>query len=218
MEIVVQGKGIEFFEPNEIILNFEFIKKGNSYEEVLRIGVAQVEDFVQSFLLKNGFQKEDLKTSHFMINEEKKYDNITQQYVSIGFSYTQRATLKFDYDKEKLASLMVFLSKLEDAPVCHVNFGLKDEKECRRQIVAKAYKDAEEQALAIAQAAGKTLERCMKVDFKPFTTDYYSECSLDGRIGKGAVFFEESEDLIMDTFTPADIEVIETLYCLWVAQ
>lgn len=216
MEIVVQGTGIDFFKPDEVIFHFEFIKKGETYESVLQKGVSQVENFVNTFLMTNGFQKEDLKTRNFIIQEEKKYDNITQQYHSIGFSYNQRATLKFDYNKEHLANLMVYLSKMEDAPTCQVNFGLKDEKECRRKMVAKAYKDAEEQALAIAQAAGLALEKCVKVDFRPFTTNYYSEANLDGRMMKCASV--GTAQSIVDTFHPSDIEIVETLYCLWITK
>lgn len=35
MEIVVQGKGVECFTPNEVILNISFNTKGQSYEEAL---------------------------------------------------------------------------------------------------------------------------------------------------------------------------------------
>ena len=38
MEIIVQGKGTEFFTPNEVILNIGFHTKGQSYEEVLSEG------------------------------------------------------------------------------------------------------------------------------------------------------------------------------------
>lgn len=59
---------------------------------------------------------------------------------------------------------------MNDVPQCHVAFGVKDEKECRRQILTKAYKDAELQAQAIAEASGRILKQCAKVDVKPFTT------------------------------------------------
>lgn len=40
---------------------------------------------------------------------------------------------------------MVAISKLDNAPMCRVNFGVRDEKDCRKKILSKAYKDAEEQ-------------------------------------------------------------------------
>jgi len=218
MEIIVQGKGKEFFTPNEVTLNFTFTIKGQTYEEVLREGVKNVQYFVDELLLQNNFEKENLKTRNFVIKEETRYDNLTHQNIFEGFSFNQYATLKFDYDKEKLATMMVSISKLDNAPMCQVDFGVKDEKDCRKKILAKAYKDAEEQALAIAEAAGKCLKQCAKVDFKPFTSDYHSRA----RYGSDIMYAEKAvagvAQTIANTFTPEDIVLTETLYCLWNAE
>lgn len=61
----------------------------------------------------------------------------------------------YDYldNKERMAKIMADLSKLDNAPTCQINFGVKDAKECKRKILSKAYKEAELQAQAIAEAA-----------------------------------------------------------------
>ena len=56
MEIIVQGKGIEYFTPNEVILNINFTTKGYTYEEVLREGTKNVQLFVEELLIKNNFR------------------------------------------------------------------------------------------------------------------------------------------------------------------
>lgn len=218
MEIIVEGKGIEYFTPDEIIISINFYKKGNSYEEVLNSGVMSVQNFVNNILLTNNFVKDDMKTRNFVVREEQKYDNMTRQYSSDGFSFSQLASIKFDYDKAKLANIMEQLSKMDNAPQCHVAFGVKDEKECRRKILAKAYKDAELQAQAIAEASGKTLRQCAKVDFKPFTTTYVSQTNFDGEMMYAKAERAGAATTIMNTFTPEDIELSETLYCLWIAE
>ena len=76
-EIIVQGKGVEYFTPNEIILSMNFYKKGNSYEEVLSPDVMIVQNFMNNILLSNGFNKADMKTRNFVVREEQKYDNMT---------------------------------------------------------------------------------------------------------------------------------------------
>ena len=43
MEIIVQGKGKEYFTPNEIILNLGFYTKKKTYEETLSEGVKNVQ-------------------------------------------------------------------------------------------------------------------------------------------------------------------------------
>lgn len=218
MEIVVQGKGIEFIKPDQVVLNINFYKKGNTYEEALEKGVANVQNFVNELLLTNGFQVEDLKTRSFRITEEYRYNSETREQIFDGFKFNQSATLKFDYNKEMLANMMVAISKLTDAPNININFGVKNEKECRRKVLAKAYDEAKNQAEAIAEAAGKTLTKCVKVDFKPFTTSYLSE----GDYGRDFMCAEKAAygaaRNIVNTFTPEDITITETLYCLWISE
>lgn len=218
MEIIVQGKGTEFFTPNEVILNIGFNTKGQSYEEVLSEGVKNVQKFVNELLLQNGFTTEDMKTRNFVVREDQKYDKVTGTYLFDGFSFNQNATLKFDYNKERMAKIMEDLSKLDNAPTCQINFGVKDAKECKRKILSKAYKEAELQAQAIAEAAGKSLKQCVKVDFKPFTTDYVSQTTFDSDMMYAKNARLGAAPAIINTFTPEDIELSETLYCLWLAE
>lgn len=218
MEIIVQGKGTEIFTPNEVILNIGFNTKGQSYEEVLSEGVKNVQKFVNELLLQNGFTTEDMKTRNFVVREDQKYDEVTRTYLFDGFSFNQNATLKFDYNKERMAKIMEDLSKLDNAPTCQINFGVKDAKECKRKILSKAYKEAELQAQAIAEAAGKSLKQCVKVDFKPFTTDYVSQTTFDSDMMYAKNARLGAAPAIINTFTPEDIELSETLYCLWLAE
>lgn len=218
MEIIVQGKGTEFFTPNEVILNIGFYTKGQSYEEVLSEGVKNVQKFVNELLLQNGFTIDNMKTRNFVVREDQKYDEATRTYLFDGFSFNQNATLKFDYNKERMAKIMENLSKLDNAPTCQINFGVKDAKECKRKILSKAYKEAELQAQAIAEAAGKSLKQCVKVDFKPFTTDYVSQTTFDSDMMYAKSARLGAAPAIINTFTPEDIELSETLYCLWIAE
>lgn len=217
MEIIVKGKGIEFFTPNEVSISINFNVKEQSYEDVLSNGIKNVQNFINNILLKNGFNIEDMKTRAFAVREENKYDEKTRTYHFDGFVFNQSATLKFDYDKQKLAKIMDDLSKLNNAPYCQIKFNVKDEKECRRKILANAYNDAEMQAQAIAAAAGKTLKQCVKVDFKPFTTDYVSQTSFNSDMAYKSVRTGTAQ-AIANTLIPEDIELSEQLYCLWLAE
>lgn len=218
MEIVVQGKGVEYFTPDEVILNISFNTKDQSYEEALSNGVKNVEKFVNELLLQNGFTADDMKTRNFVVKEDKKYNEMTRTYIFDGFSFNQNATLKFDYNKERMAKIIEAFSKLENAPSCQINFGVKDAKECKGKIIAKAYKEAELQAQAIASAAGKSLKQCVKVDFKPFTTEYFSQSNLDTNMMYANDTRLGAVPAIINTFTPEDIELSETLYCLWITE
>lgn len=218
MEIIVQGKGVKYVSPDEVVITMSFTTKGYSYEDVLNSGTKNVKSFVDNILIPNGFSKEDMKTRNFVIKSETKFNNITQNYDSDGYSFNQYTMVKYDYDIEKMAKMMEEISKMENPPKCQVNFGVKDEKACKRSILAVAYKDAEEQAKAIAEAAGKTLKQCVKVDFKPFTTEYISQTEFASDVMYEKAMKVGAAPMILKTFTPEDIELSETLYCLWIAE
>ena len=218
MEIIVEGKGTEYFAPDQVNFVINFYLKGQNYEETLSEGVKSVQNFIDSILLLNNFNKEDLKTRNFVIREETKYNELTKNYIPSGYSFNQLAILKFDYDKEKMANMMEQISKLNNAPKCQIVFGVKNEKDCRRKILSKAYNDAYLQAQAIAEAAGKTLKQCVKVDFKPFTTEYVSKTSFGEDVMYAKAERFGAAQTIVNTFTPEDIELTETLYCLWLAE
>ena len=217
MEIVVEGRGEDFFTPNLVVLTINFNGKGVSYQDALEKGLSGVSTFIQEVLSTNGFTKEDMKTRSFVVKENKRYNDATRIYEFDGYSFTQNAILMFDYDKEKLAKIIDVTSRLEHAPLINVNFSVKDEKECRKSILSKAYKDAEEQASAIALAAGKTLVGCKKVDFKPFNDNYVSKFSMEADMCYAKAGFNAAQEIV-NSFTPEDVLLEEKLYCLWIAE
>lgn len=219
MEIIVEGVGTKKITPDEVILNLTFNYKNDNYNQVLKEGTEIVANFISDVLEPNKFTKEDLKTSSFVIRENTKYNEITKRYELDGYLFEQRSKLIFDYDKEKKALIMEAISKFYESPKCIINFDLKNKKECRKNVLSLAYKDALEQANAIAEAAETRLVGCMKVDFKPFTTTYVSNSNLDndGMLYRKAAYKEAASNII-NTFNPEDIIITEKLYCLWIAE
>lgn len=69
MNIFVKGEGVEYYTPNQIILNIDFVKKGPKYEEVLNEGIESVKTFIEQILIPNSIDKEELKTRSFTIEE-----------------------------------------------------------------------------------------------------------------------------------------------------
>lgn len=217
MEIIVEGLGEKLFTPNKVILSLTFNERSNNYNDVLEKGANLVSNFINTILLKLDFNKEDLKTRNYIIREEKKYDDITREYLPNGFSFKQNATLEFDYDKNILANFIEELSMFSQSVSCNIDFGIKELHACKRNILALAYDDAKLKAEAIALAAGLKLVKCAKVDFKPLTTCYVSRSSFGPELALG----ECSNNIaskITNTFNPEDILVSENLYCLWIAE
>lgn len=215
MEIIVQGTGTKYFKSNEVVLNLTFTNKAKTYDVALSDGIRNINYFVEEILLKNGFSKNDLKTRSFVINEEKKYDEKTREYIDVGYSFNQVAILKFDYNMELLSKLILAMSKMTIAPTYYIKFGVKNEEECKEEVLTKAYQNAYNQALTIATAASKTLRCCQKVDFQPISNNYYSSAEFSSNFMRTKAV---NSDMIINSFTPEDIEISETLYCLWIAD
>ena len=225
MDIMVEGTGIRYYRPDQAEISLNFYTKTGSYESALEEGTRDVQVFIEKVLEQMQFSKEDLKTRNFRVYEEKRFDYEKKIEIKYGFAYTQGATLKFDYDINVVAEFMDRVSKLENPPKYTIAFNVRNEQQSKNEAMAEAYNKAKEKAEAIAKSAGKTLKECIKVDFRPFEERVYSRSTL----GSGVFEAETSDfnmkarkmstqDTITNIFTPEDIEISETLYCLWIAE
>lgn len=222
MDIMVCGKAENFYVPNEVTINLDFNTVSKTYDEALKEGTSNVELFICEVLEKMNFKKEDLKTRSFRISEEIKYDYEAKKNIKLGFVYRQNATIKFDYSMEKISEFMERVSKLEKYPNYILYFNLKNEETCKAEVTKMAYEKAKQKAENIAMAAGKILKDCIKTDFKPFEESVSSVSMLEGSqfMRKSNILSEEMsvQDTIKNIFTPEDVCVSETLYCLWRAE
>ena len=217
MEIHVEGEALEYVSPDQVILNIEFKKKGESYNAVLNEGIESVKTFIEQILIPNSIDKEELKTRSFTIEEDKKYNNKLKKYEKVGFLFNQEAVLRFDYDKILLAAIMISLSNLKNPPLCYVEFGLKDKKEVQKNILSKAYEDAKIKAEAIAVASKKKLKDCIKTEFlKKSNSEFISNFAIEEGIITSSL--EVQTKNIVNTLIPEDIKLSEKLYCLWITE
>ena len=176
------------------------------------------------------FNKEIMKTRSFRVYEEKQYDYDRKKYIKLGYAYTQQANIKFNYSINIIAKFMDMVSKLKNPPKYHLLFNVKDIKGCKDEVLAEAYNKAKEKAETIAKAAGKELKECVKTNFIPFEESVVSRSSLNSQDmymekeqSFGASNFDMAkktgvQDTIQTIFTPEDIEITETLYCLWITN
>ena len=230
MDIIVEGVGKKFYTPDEVEINLDFYTRADSYESALESGTKNVEIFINDVLEKMNFNKEIMKTRSFRVYEEKQYDYDKKIYIKLGYAYTQQANIKFDYSMNTIAEFMDMVSKLENPPKYHLVFNVKDIKKCKDEVLAEAYNKAKDKAETIAKAAGKELKECVKTDFRPFEERVVSRSSLNSQdmymekemSMDGAKFGMAKRTGVQETiqtiFTPEDIEITETLYCLWVTN
>ena len=227
MDIIVEGIGKKFYSPDEVEINLDFYTRDDSYERALENGTKNVESFINDVLERMNFNKEIMKTRSFRVYEEKQYDYDRKKYIKLGYAYTQQANIKINYSMEIIAEFMDIVSKLKNPPKYHLSFNVKDIKGCKDEVLAEAYNKAKKKAETIARAAGKELKECVKTNFIPFEESVVSRSSLNSQnmymekeMSIGASTFEMAKntgakDTIQTIFTPEDVEITETLYCLW---
>ena len=230
MDIIVEGIGKKFYSPDEVEINLDFYTRDDSYERALENGTKNVESFINDVLERMNFNKEIMKTRSFRVYEEKQYDYDRKKYIKLGYAYTQQANIKINYSMEIIAEFMDIVSKLKNPPKYHLAFNVKDIKACKDEVLVEAYNKAKEKAETIAKAAGKELKECVKTDFIPFEERVISRSSLNSQdmymekeMSVGAKNFGIAKNIgtqetIQTIFTPEDVEITETLYCLWITN
>ena len=228
MDIIVEGVGKKYYKPDEVVINLNFYTKSDSYDGALEQGTKNVELFITNILEQMKISKDTLKTRSFRVYEETKYDYEKKVQIKLGFAYTQGATLKFDYSMDTISEFMDRVSKLQNAPEYYLEFRIKDIKQSKKEALSEAYNNAKEKAEAIANSANKQLKECIKVDFRPFEERVISNSkmnSLDIMFGSEETIdsvpekaMRTNKDVIQNIFTPEDVEILETLYCLWIAE
>lgn len=227
MDIMVQGEGKKFYKPDEVLLSINFFVNDKTYEKVLEKGTKSVEIFIEKILKKLNINKENLKTRNFRISQNTHFDYQTKKQIDCGYDYNQSATLKMDYNMEKIAEFIEEVSALDNPPKYNMTFSIKNQETAKKEVMSEAYNKAKEKAEIIAISAGKTLKDCIKVDFRPFQEAVYSNSRLsdvdlfesEKSIGTASMKQRQATaDVIQNTFTPEDVEIRETLYCLWIAE
>ena len=211
-------------------MKLDFYTRADSYESALENGAKNVQSFINDVLERMNFNKEIMKTRSFRVYEEKQYDYDRKKYIKLGYAYTQQANIKFNYSMNIIAEFMDMVSKLKNLPKYHLLFNVKDIKGCKDEVLGEAYNKAKEKAETIAKAAGKELKECVKTDFIPFEESVVSRSSLNSQDmymekeqSFGAPNFDMAkstgvQDTIQTIFTPEDVEITETLYCLWITN
>ena len=229
MEITTEGTAEDFFAPEQISINLTFSVKEKEYGNVLREGTKSVVSFMDEVLINIGLKNEDVKTRNFKVVERtkqvrKKEKNIYGQYdfeyIPDGFEFVQSATIKFDYDVAKMSSFIEAVSKLNMPPIYSITFEVKNPDEYKSKVLAVAFRKAETKAKAIALTAGFKGVECLKTSFMPLEEKIVSNSRFASQ--EIPMFCQADCDNISGnisrTFTPEDIHISETLYCLFAAK
>lgn len=229
MQIFVNGQGEKDFAPDQIKASVNFNFHAMTYDEALKGGVEKVKNYIESISEVTDFKPEDFKTRAYFIREEFHINSLEpqteadleknlQKRVSDGFFFSQFAYLEFDYDKMRLAKLLAISSKISNAPMLHIDFGLKDVASKQRELIASAYEDAKKKAEALAVAANKNLRDCVRVEIDSVRNGVMGDMGLAKSVRFGSAPMQGLEQEIKnidETFKPDDITISKEISCVW---
>lgn len=235
MRIHAKGHASRDFAPDQVIARVNFTMLRPTYQQALEEGAQMIANYIAAISERTDFTAEDFKTSsynvrehfHFTSNESKDLSQIGRpdRRISDGFEFTQSATLTFDYDRERLAKLLLCTASAPDAPRFNIDFALKDIDACRRELLPAAFEIARAKAEKIAQTAGLNNVICEEVfldDFHQTATvgdvQYAKAARLD-RLGAPSVpTFEDRLQTINENFHPEPITVTKHIDSVWMAS
>lgn len=231
MQIFMNGEASRDYAPDEVLLSVTFENRADTYDEALRGGVEKVSNYIAKIKEVVGLTNDVFKTRAYNVAERKHVNEIKaeteadldknlRRVVSEGFFFRQYVELKIDYDRDRLAKIMVATSMIENAPQIRVIFGLKHTPERRRELIGDAYNDAKSKAEALAYAAGKHLRDCVRVDLDKVINEHqfdYANCRTMSKTSRAIDIqnYNETIKKIDESFRPDDITVSKTISCVW---
>lgn len=231
MQIFMNGEASRDYAPDEVLLSATFEYRADTYDEALRGGVEKVSSYIAKIKEVGDLTSDVFKTRAYSVTERKHVNEIKaeteadldknlRKVVSEGFFFKQYVELTTDYDRDRLAKIMIATSMIEDAPQIQMSFGIKHTPERRRELIGDAYNDAKSKAEALAHAAGKHLRDCVRVDLDKVINSTEFEGAKYKRMGTSTramnmESFNETIKKIDESFRPDDITVSKTISCVW---
>lgn len=215
MEIIVDGVAKKIVIPNEVIVNIYFKATDNDRETVINKGQNLVANFVEDVLVKLNYDKNELKTRNFSINEEKKYNEQTKKYEIDGYVFSQNAIFKMDYNNEIIEKFILQTSKLEQTIEMNFQFGLKNKEIFEKELIQEAYEDAIKKASMLAVIAKKEIKDNISTELiNKLNSNYISNSIYE----RNALQMVSHNNQYINSLYPEDIELYVSVSTKWIAE
>lgn len=126
---------------------------------------------------KNGFKKEDVKTSSFVIEPRSKYDDHKKIRLFDGYEAEEHLTLTIENDSTRINKLLKSLACDTAQDTCRsaekgwkdtdfrLSFICSNPESYESALIESAVKNAKEKAALIARSSGVTLKKIINIDY-----------------------------------------------------
>jgi uncharacterized protein len=112
-----------------------------------------------------GVERTRLKTTDFDVEDQRRYDSDTREYVFVGYEASHGLRLELLLEKELLNNVLGRVAHSASEASVEISFDVSDRKGLRRRAMRAAVEHAQESARALAEASGATLGEIVSVDY-----------------------------------------------------
>jgi len=171
----VQGEGEVATVADVATISFSVTTEGGNDVGPLQAKNTEAMNAIIAFLRGQGVANEDVKTATYSINPRMQYfdcssrllqDNIVRPCPPsevVGYTISQTVAVKIR-DFESIGTILAGVAERGATGVSNLHFTVDDPTEVESEARAKAIKQAEIKARAIAKAAGFRLGRILSID------------------------------------------------------
>ena len=160
--IKVTGKGKLSVKPDMIRLDIYAEVHFKDYDTAV-LQAEKETDILREIVRKAGLDPKELKTVHFGIDTEFRYDSRKRKL--LGYKYRHNMYITFPNKNEILGKVLFGLAKCPVKVEFSIVHTLKDVEAIKNQLIGKAVTDSKEKAKVLAEAAGVKLGNIIKIDY-----------------------------------------------------
>ncbi len=162
--LTVRGRGVASADPDLVVLSFGVVGSDISYSAAVEELNRRVEA-LRGDLEAVGVDRTRLKTTGFDVEEQRRYDSDSKEYVFVGYEASHGLRLELPLEKELLNNVLGRVARSASEASVEVSFNVSDRKGLRRRAMRAAVEDAQESARVLAEASGATLGEMVRVDY-----------------------------------------------------
>jgi len=211
--ITVRGTGKLNLKPDLIILSLSLGSTDKNYEKAVNKS-AEALGKLKNALAGAGFDKDELKTSHFGIDTEYEgYTDKNGQYRNRfkGYRVTHSFKLEFDFDSRRLSDSIGAIASSVAEPELSIRFSVKDKDAAASALLENAAVNAKNKAEILAKASGVSLGELVSIDYNFSSLDPVSPTvyGMDRNCMKMSCAAESID------ITPEDIDLTDSASFVW---
>lgn len=218
-ELKVTGKGKVVATPDRTVLNIELKGTEKEYKKAYQKMEHSTKE-VKELFQKLSFESTDLKTKKCEIEarNHREYNEKRNAWETVfkGYEFVHKMTVSFDKDNLRLGKILKSLSKCESKPEVDVSYTIKDVEGMKNNLLKKAIADSKNKATILAEAAGVTLGKIVKIDYSWGEINLNSH-TMDSFLDVMRLSDDEDyEDEALEVnIEPEDINLSDTVTVIW---